>query len=129
MLRDKHQTTPVEDVLASSGETPTPVITKLRLLREIGWPQARASLHNNRGDRIIVRSGKDDPAIWELKMSPHCWRLYFHVYEKSQNFAFVHAVCKKATTEDPADAVAARNVFNDLQAGLCDLTHLPLEAG
>jgi hypothetical protein len=119
----------VEDVLTASGETPTPLITKLRLMRLLGWPDARTSLQNDHGERIIVRSGKDDPAIWELKLWPHCWRLYFHVYERSRNFAFLHAVCKKTTAEDPTDAAAARTALNDLGRGGCDLTHFPLEAG
>jgi hypothetical protein len=128
MLRDAAQTTPVEDVLTSGGDTPVPVITKLRLMRQIGWPHARTSLHDDRGKRIIVRADDQEPTIWELKLKPHCWRVYFHVYERSHNFAFLHAVCKKATPQNPGDAVSARNALDELRAGRCDLTPVPLEA-
>src|SRR5687768_995408 len=66
------------DALAVSGRIPRPAINKMRLVQDHGWPEARTSMKDDNGHRLIV---KKNQIIWLLKCKPSCWRLYFYVYE------------------------------------------------
>jgi hypothetical protein len=102
--------------LAASGSIPTQAVKKMRMAQDLGWPEAKRSLKDDRGRPLIV---KKDDVIWLLKCKPKCWRLYFYVYEKAEDrrIVYVYAVCKKANKEDPNDAIKARRIADTLRRG------------
>src|ERR1700719_4469119 len=104
-----HAITPFSETLAVSGVLAKQAITKMRMLQEISWPEARNALKDDQGHRLVV--SKDD-RIWLLKCKPSCWRLYFYVSENATTtrIAYVHAVCKKQNRENPSDATQARSI-------------------
>ena len=106
--------TPFSNTLALSGTLPTQALTKMRMVEEIGWPEAKRVLKDDRGKPLIV---KKDDRIWLLKCKPHCWRLYFYVREETKKIIYVHAVCKKENVEDPSEATYARSVADEIQPG------------
>ncbi len=121
---------PVEDTLVDGRPLVAQVIGKLRLMCELGWPLAQSSLTDYKGRRLIVRITDDDPALWELKIKPSCWRMYFYVDQRRSFFVFVHAVCKKQTAEDGSDPHTAERRLRQLLgggAGDC-IASFPLEA-
>src|SRR5712671_110348 len=78
----KHSLTPFSLTLAGgSGALPTQALTKMRMVQEIGWPDAKRQLKDDFNHPLIVR--KDD-IVWLLKCKPSCWRLYFYVWEKNE---------------------------------------------
>src|SRR3954447_25766874 len=88
----------------------------MRMVQEIGWPEARRRLKDDQGRPLVV---KKDDVIWLLKCKPTCWRLYFYAYEngKDKRLIYLHAICKKADKEDPWDAFQARRVFDEIRPG------------
>ena len=50
--------TPVSDTLGASGTLPTQALTKMRMIEELGWPEARRCLKDDYGHPLIV--AKDD---------------------------------------------------------------------
>lgn len=111
-----HSVTPFSDALATGGTLPTQALTKMRMVEELGFGEARLSLKDRFGHRLIVR--KDD-LIWLLKCKPSCWRLYFHVWEQGDDKRIIYdyAVCKKTDKEDSQDAVYARNTADAIGPG------------
>jgi hypothetical protein len=115
ILRDasgEYAITPFSDALAVSGQRPAQAINKMRMVQEIGWPEAKRSFTDQRGRPLIV--GKEG-GIWLLKCKPLCWRLYFYVCEKYKRIIYVHAVCKKKDRENPSDARRAKTVADGIQ--------------
>ena|SRR5579859_3354094 len=114
----QHTVTPFRDELRRSGKVSVQAVTKMQLVQDLGWPEARRQLKDDRGRHLIV---KKDDVVWLLKCKPKCWRLYFYVWqneEKNQRrLVYLHAVCKKQDKEDPADAVEARNAFDRIGPG------------
>jgi hypothetical protein len=108
--------TPFSSALAASGKLPTSVLTKMRILQDIGWPEAKRVLKDDCGRPLIA---KKDAVIWLLKCKPKCWRLYFYVYKNGEDrrIIYVHAVCKKANSEDANDALEARRLANEIRPG------------
>jgi hypothetical protein len=108
-------TTPFSNELATGGTTPVQPITKMRLVQELGWPEAKRLLKDGRGRPLVVK--KLDP-IWLLKCTPTCWRLYFYVYENGadKRLIYLHAVCKKTDKEDPRDAAEAKRIYDEIRA-------------
>src|SRR5260370_25074200 len=84
--------TPFSNILAASGAMQVQAITKMRMVQELGWPQAKRCLRDDKGQALIA---KKDNVVWLLKCKPKCWRLYFYVQEKEKRIIYVHAVCKK----------------------------------
>jgi hypothetical protein len=111
-----HAITPFSDALAASGVLAKQAVTKMRMLHEISWPEARDALKDDQGHRLIV--SKDD-RIWLLKCKPSCWRLYFYVSENATTtrIVYVHAVCKKRNRENPSDATHARSIVDTIRPG------------
>ena len=118
--------TPFSDALATSGSIPRQPITKMRLVQEIGWPEAKRRLKDDHGHPLIV---KKDGVIWLLKCKPTCWRLYFYVYENDKRIIYVHAVCKKADREDPGDAIEARRIADEIRPGGSAITIFEFPVG
>jgi hypothetical protein len=111
-----YTTRPFSDALGTSGSLPTQPIIKMRLVQDLGWPQAKHHLKDDRGNPRIV---KKDDVIWLLKCKPKCWRIYFYVSERDgeKRIIYVLAVCKKRDREDPKDAIKARRVADGIQTG------------
>lgn len=99
---------------------------KISIVEEIGWPSAKRDMRYGRGKPRIV---KKSDVIWLLKCWPDCWRLYFYVVPTKKYIVYVHAVCKKQDAEDPADAVKAKHVYDDIQAGRSAVTAFPFPPG
>jgi hypothetical protein len=120
--------TPFSDTLAQSGKIAAQGINKMRMVEELGWPQAKRSLKDDHGHPLVV---KKDDVIWLLKCKPSCWRLYFYVYQRGnvKQLIYVHAVCKKADEEDPADAVTARRIADKINSGRSAITPFEFPAG
>jgi hypothetical protein len=106
--------TPFSSALAASGRVATQAITKMRMVQEIGWPEAKRVLADDYGHPLIV---KKDEFVWLLKCKPSCWRLYFYVWEngKEKRIIYLHAVCKKQQAEDPREAAHARTVHDGIR--------------
>lgn len=115
----RYSFTPFGDALTASGSLAAQPVTKMRLLQEIGWPAAKRFLKDSNGRPLIV---KKDEVIWLLKCKPSCWRLYFYVWEEKKFIIYVHAVCKKADSEDPAEAIEARRVADRIRPGGSGIT-------
>ncbi len=120
--------TPFSDCLAISGSIPTQAITKMRMVQELGWPEAKRVLTDDHGHPLIVRK---DEVIWLLKCKPSCWRLYFYVWKngKEKRIIYVHAICKKKDAEDPSDATEARSVHDGIQRGGSAITLFEFPTG
>ena len=90
-----HTLTPFSDALAAAGRRLAQPITKMRMVQEIGWPEAKRRLKDDHGRPLVV---KKDDVIWLLKCKPSCWRLYFYVYQNGNDnrIIYVHAICKKS---------------------------------
>jgi hypothetical protein len=110
--------TPVSAAIAS-GSDKVAVIKKIMMVQEVGWPAAKKLHFGKKGKHRVVR--KDD-VVWLLKCTPHCWRLYFYIYEPKQWIIYLHAVCKKQDEEEPDDAIKARAVYNEINGGACGIT-------
>jgi len=115
-ILDSEDRTPFSLSLASSGKTAVQAVTKMRMVQELGWPEAKRSLKDDQGRARIV---KKDNVIWLLKCKPSCWRLYFYVWEDQENkqIIYVHAICKKSDDEDPSDAKEARRIADSVRSG------------
>lgn len=125
--KDSSGTTPVSDALAASGKVAVNAVNKIRLVEEVGWPEARKLRFGPKGKSRVVKKGE---AIWLLKCSPACWRLYFYVVPSPHQYiVYVHAACKKKDAEDPSDAIKATNVYEDIRAGRSAITAFPLPPG
>lgn len=120
--KDEAQSTPVSDALAAGGRIPVAAANKISIMEQIGWPSAKRDMRYGRGKPRIV---KKSDVIWLLKCSPDCWRLYFYVIPNKKYIVYVHAVCKRQDVEDPADAVKAKLVYDDIQAGRSAVTPFP----
>jgi hypothetical protein len=100
---------PVAQELESRG-TPgerARAIGCLKLLRLLGWPEARRSLQiDGVGRGILI-----------LKCKPSPWRLYFHVRPERRLLLLVLAVCKKGWRRDPDDTKKAAKRLSDWEAG------------
>src|SRR5258705_13250557 len=77
----KHTITPFSTALARPGDLPTQAVTKMRMVQDLGWPEAKRCLKDDCGHPLVV---KKDDKIWLLKCKPKCWRLYFYVYEQGK---------------------------------------------
>jgi hypothetical protein len=108
--------TPFFDQLSIGGKTSVQPINKMRLIETLGWEEARRTLKDKRGRKLIV---KKDNLVWLVKCKPSCWRLYCYVYEKRQTrqIIYVHAVCKKQDAEDPSDLKTARRIADEIGSG------------
>jgi hypothetical protein len=113
---------------AGAGVLPTQAITKMRMVQEIGWPQAKRDLKDDQGRPLIA---KKDEHIWLLKCKPSCWRLYFYVWQNGDDrrLNYLHAVCKKQDQEDPDDAAEARRIFGGIRPGGSAITTFCFPAG
>ena len=120
--------TPFSDALAASGKTATQAINKMRMLQDLGWPEAKRCFQDNCGHPLIVK--KDDP-IWLLKCKPSCWRLYFYVWknDNERRIIYVHAICKQSDKEDPRDASKARRIYDKIRGGGSAITPFEFPAG
>jgi hypothetical protein len=129
--RDGHgeyAVTPFSDALAVSGSTPTQAITKMRMVQELGWPEAKRVLTDDQGHHLIVQK---DKVIWLLKCKPSGWRLYFYVWKNGEEkrIIYVHATCKKKDAEDPNDAAEARSVHDGIRRGGSAITPFEFPTG
>ena len=98
----------------------------MRMLQDLGWPQAKREFKDDQGRSRIV---KKDDLIWLLKCKPSCWRLYFYVNQKGKQIIYVHAVCKKQDKEDEADAREARRVADGIRPGGSAITPFEFPPG
>ena len=114
---------PVDSALGISVTLAVQPLTKMQKVQELGWPEARTLKHD--GKNVIVRADKlKDPLLWELKVSPSCWRLYFGVWEARKGIVYLHAICKKEWKQDDGEAAKARSVYDRLGAGDYQLSEL-----
>ena len=120
--------TPFSDALGTPGKISAQPIIKLRMVQELGWPEAKRQLKDGDGHPLIV---KKDDLIWLLKCKPSCWRLYFYVQktDTEKRFIYVHAVCKKTDRENPGDADYARNIANGIRPGGSAITPFEFPIG
>jgi hypothetical protein len=128
-LRDsdgKPAVTPFSSALAASGRIAVQAVTKMRNVQELGWPEAKRSLKDDKGRPRIV---KKDDVIWMLKCKPSCWRLYFYVNKKTKQIVYLYAICKKSQAEDPAAAGEARRLYDTIGPGGSVLTHFEFPVG
>lgn len=115
--------TPVSAALAFRRPQAKPAVAKMQKVEELGWPTARQQLHDKKGRHLIVRADdKESPYLWELKCTPHAWRLFFYTYEHPTNksdkrLIYVHAIYKKQTAQDDGETVTARNVCTSIRPG------------
>jgi hypothetical protein len=107
---------PFSTALASQPDRLAQVHNKIRMLQDLGWPEARRVLRDAHGHPLVSR--KDD-RIWLLKCKPSCWRLYFYVYatDQEKRIIYVHAVCKKRDREDRQDFLDARRIADGIRPG------------
>ena len=111
-----HAICPFSVALATSGTIQAQPLRKMSMVQEIGWPEAKRRLKDDQGRSLIV---KKDEVIWLLKCKPTCWRLYFYVWEESEDkrIIYVHAVCKKADREYPGDVAEAKRIADEIRRG------------
>src|SRR5437763_14757133 len=83
----KHTITPVSAALAASGRIARQAITKMRIVQELGWPEAKRVLTDDYGHPLIVRK---DEVIWLLNCKPSCWRLYFYVWKNEKDKRIIY---------------------------------------
>ena len=102
---------PVVELLELHRGDSQSAIQKMQRLEDMGFTEARQKLKVKDGKRAIVRPDKVDPAIWELKTTPHPWRLYFHQVEQEKYIIYTHAVYKQKQQQDPNDVVIARRLL------------------
>jgi hypothetical protein len=123
-----HTLTPFSDALAAAGRRLAQPITKMRMVQEIGWPEAKRRLKDDHGRPLVV---KKDDVIWLLKCKPSCWRLYFYVYQNGNDnrIIYVHAICKKSDREDLGDAVEARRIADEIRPGGSAITAFQFPVG
>lgn len=114
---------PFAKALKTSGVDPVQAKNKMSLLEEIGWPKARRDMRYGRRNR--ARVVKKDDAVFLLKCTPHCARLYFYVDTKRKFVVYLHAVCKDQDEENRADAVIARAYYDRRAEGALS----PIEFG
>jgi hypothetical protein len=105
--------TPFFEQLSVGGKSAVQPINKMQLIQTLGWEEARRTLKDDKGRKVIV---KKDDLIWLVKCKPSCWRLYCYVYENGEThqIIYVHAVCKKKDDEDPGDLTTARRIADDI---------------
>lgn len=120
--------TPFSDTLAGSGIIAVQPINKMRMVQEIGWPEAKRRLKDDQGRPLVA---KKDEVVWLLKCKPTCWRLYFRVYQNGKNkrLVYLHAVCKKSDKEDPGEAAEARRIADRISPGGSGITAFEFPAG
>jgi len=106
---------PFSDSLASTRKL-AQVHNKIRMVQDVGWPEAKRTLRDDKGRPLIA---KKDERIWLLKCKPSCWRLYFYVNNSGElkRIVYVYAVCKQKDEEDSQDAVKARRVADAILPG------------
>jgi hypothetical protein len=93
-----------------------PAVAKMQRVEDIGWPEAlqRMFVGKKKRKRAIVRPDEHDPPIWELKCTPHAWRLFFYTWENSNDgqdkrIIYLHADYKTTQRQDHAEVATARN--------------------
>jgi hypothetical protein len=111
---DGNEKRPFSDDLARSSDR----LQTLRIMsrvEDLGWPEAQKLTvgKKERKQRIV----KKDDFIHLLKCTPPCWRFYFYVHEPTSRFVYVHGVCKKQDSENPGDAVTARQRYDKRASG------------
>jgi hypothetical protein len=84
---------------------------KMWLMGYHGWPGAIAAIRDDQGKPLIEEADNQEPKIWILKCKPHCWRLYFYVYQDKNRFLYLYAKCKKKWKRNTSDSKRARNLF------------------
>ena len=106
---------PVMEAFAFHAPQAAPAIAKMQKVQEIGWPKAREQMHVGKKKRkkAIVRSDDEEPIIWELKCTPHAWRIFFYIFEHSINktdrrIIYLHASYKKQRGQDYGEVAIAR---------------------
>jgi hypothetical protein len=114
-----HEFTPFSSALAIGGATSAQAVNKMRMVQDLGWPEASYQLKDGLGRALIV---KKDELIWLLKCKPTCWRLYFYVRQGANDnqegrIIYVHAICKKKNRENASDAIAARRIADNIRPG------------
>jgi hypothetical protein len=120
--------TPFSDTLAVSGSIAVQATTKMRMVQDLGWPEAKRVLKDDKGSLRIV---KKDDVIWLLKCKPSCWRLYFYVWksEKEKRIIYLLAICKKSNAEDQGDAIEARRIHDAIRPGGSAITPFEFPIG
>ncbi len=104
---------PFSEALLAGGDQFTSAIGLMWTLQFHGWPKARQVMKDGAGRaRIVLAGEKNGVQIWMLKAKPSCWRLYFHVYENSTQFLFLHSYCKKKTDQDAGQEKKARRILD-----------------
>jgi hypothetical protein len=93
-----------------------PAVAKMQKVEEIGWPEARAQMFvaGKKRKKAIVRPDKKEPIIWELKCTPHAWRVFFYIFESTTDVAdkriiYLHASYKTTTGQDYGEVAIARS--------------------
>lgn len=107
----------VQDLLNLHREHSLSALQKMQRLEDMGFTEARTKLRVRGGKRAVVRPDALEPAIWELKTTPHAWRLYFHPFEQQEFIVYTHAIYKQQQKQDPGDVVIARNLLLRLGQG------------
>ena len=132
---DGNERLPIEEAFAANRAEAQSGLSKLGILRLLGWPEARVSMRDSRGRPRIEKVDDDPPPIYVLKCKPSCWRIYFHVAEETQEkgehsvtkttpqarrsgaFLLLYVVCKKQSKRDSEDIAHARRPLQLWQRG------------
>jgi hypothetical protein len=106
---------PVMGALTFRAPQSQPAFAKMQKVEEIGWPQAREQMHvgGDKRKKAIVRPDDEEPIIWELKCTPHAWRLFFYIYEHpaketDRRIIYLHASYKTTRGQDYGEVAIAR---------------------
>jgi hypothetical protein len=105
-------TTPVSAAFIEHAPQAAPAIAKMQRVQDMGFHEAREQMYvaGKKRKKAIVRPDKEDPPIWELKCTPHAWRLFFYIYEKStdKRIIYLHADYKTTRKQDAGAVASAR---------------------
>ncbi|MBZ5634157.1 MAG: hypothetical protein LAO55_13635 [Acidobacteriia bacterium] len=115
---------PFSDALAAPGSVSAQALNKMRMVRNMGWPEAQR-LRERRGKKVVVP--KDD-VVWLLKCKPSFWRLYFYVWEKHKRIVYLHACYKDQRLEDPSDHARARSYYDGIARGTSGASPFDLDS-
>jgi len=122
---------PVFEAFAYRSSEAKQGMSKMLKVEEAGFPYARDNFRVSGGrKKAIVRADDLAPFLWELKCTPHAWRLLFITIENpldesDKRLVYLHAYYKNTDAQDPSEIATARGRERDLSANRAALRRFP----
>lgn len=112
---DGRQVAPVWEAFRHHRAQAAPAVAKMERVQNVGWPTAREQFYvaGAKRKKAIVRPDDKDPIIWELKCTPHAWRIFFYIFQHAKNesdnrIIYLHASYKTTQERDYGEVITAR---------------------